>query len=163
MPDAVAKRRIPYVDLAAQFAEERDAILKLTEKVYAGGYWVGGPEVEIFEEMVAGYLGAAHAVALSSGTDALILGLRALGIGPGDEVITPPNSFVSSTAAIVLLGATPVFADVLDDQNIDPDMVEAAITPRTRAIMPVHLTGRDRKSTRLNSSHTDISRMPSSA
>ncbi len=142
MPDADAMRRVPYVDLAAQFAEERDAILALTEKVYAGGHWVGGPEVEIFEKAVSGYLGAKHAVALSSGTDALILGLRALGIGPGDEVITPPNSFVSSTAAIALLGATPVFADVLDDQNIDPARIEAAISPKTRAIMPVHLTGR---------------------
>jgi dTDP-4-amino-4,6-dideoxygalactose transaminase len=135
-------RRIPYVNLAAQFAEERPALLALSEKVYAGGYWVGGPEVKIFEDAVAKYLGMEHAVALSSGTDALILGLRALDIGPGDEVITPPNSFVSSTAAIALLGATPVFADVLIDQNLDPRMVEAAITPRTRAIMPVHLTGR---------------------
>ena len=142
MPDGDAMRQISYVDLAAQFAEERDAILALTEKVYAGGFWVGGPEVEIFEDAVAGYLGAGHAVALSSGTDALILGLRALDIGPGDEVITPPNSFVSSAAAIALLGATPVFADVLDDQNIDPSRIEAAISPKTRAIMPVHLTGR---------------------
>ncbi len=142
MRDGDAMRQIPYVNLAAQFAEERDAILSLTEKVYAGGYWVGGPEVENFEDAVAEYLGTKHAVALSSGTDALILGLRALDIGPGDEVITPPNSFVSSTAAIVLLGAVPVFADVLIDQNIDPDKIEAAITPRTRAIMAVHLTGR---------------------
>src|SRR5262249_34924172 len=71
-----------------------------------------------------------------------ILGMRALGLGPGDEVITPPNSFVASTAAIVAVGATPVFADVRDDQNIDPGAIAAAITPATRAITPVHLTGR---------------------
>jgi dTDP-4-amino-4,6-dideoxygalactose transaminase len=81
-------------------------------------------------------------VTLNSGTDALILAMRALNIGPGDEVITPPNSFVASTAAIVAVGASPVFADVLPDQNIDPAAVEAAVTPRTKAIMPVHLTGR---------------------
>jgi dTDP-4-amino-4,6-dideoxygalactose transaminase len=81
-------------------------------------------------------------VTLNSGTDALILSMRALDIGPGDEVITPPNSFVASTAAIIAVGSTPVFADVLLDQNIDPAAVEAAVTPRTKAIMPVHLTGR---------------------
>jgi dTDP-4-amino-4,6-dideoxygalactose transaminase len=81
-------------------------------------------------------------VTLNSGTDALALSLAALGVGPGDEVITPPNSFVASTAVIVNLRAKPVFVDVLPDQNIDPKQVEAAITPRTRAIMPVHLTGR---------------------
>src|SRR4029077_1482983 len=79
---------------------------------------------------------------VASGTDALILGMKALGIGPGDEVITPPNSFVASTASIVMTGATPVFADVLPDQNIDPEAVAAAVTPRTKAIMAVHLTGR---------------------
>jgi dTDP-4-amino-4,6-dideoxygalactose transaminase len=81
-------------------------------------------------------------VALNSGTDALILSLRSLAIGPGDEVITPPNSFVASTAAIVHVGAKPVFVDVLSDQNIDSERIAAAITPRTKAIMPVHLTGR---------------------
>jgi dTDP-4-amino-4,6-dideoxygalactose transaminase len=86
--------------------------------------------------------GAKHVVTLNSGTDALRLGLIAMGVGPGDEVITPPNSFVASTAVIVDIGARPVFADVLDHQNIDPEKVQAAITPRTKAIMPVHLGGR---------------------
>jgi dTDP-4-amino-4,6-dideoxygalactose transaminase len=81
-------------------------------------------------------------VALNSGTDALFLALKVAGIGPGDEVITPPNSFIASTAVIVHLRARPVFVDVLADQNIDPAALERAVTPRTRAIMPVHLTGR---------------------
>lgn len=134
--------RIPYVNLAAQFAAERETLMPRLEAVLAGGQWVGGPEVETFEARLAEVTGAAHAVAMASGTDALIFGMKALDIGPGDEVITPPNSFVSSTAAIVHTGAVPVFADVLPDQNIDPARVEAAITPRTKAIMAVHLTGR---------------------
>ena len=91
---------------------------------------------------MAEYCGTAEAVALNSGTDALLLAMMVAGIGKGDEVITPPNSFVASTATIVQLGATPVFADVLADQNIDPEKIAKAITPRTKAIMPVHLTGR---------------------
>src|SRR5438046_537130 len=87
------------------------------------------------------FLVSNHAVTLNSGTDALIFGLIAAGVKPGDEVITPPNSFVASTAAIVRDGATPVFADVRKDGLIDPDAVAAAITPRTTAIMPVHLWG----------------------
>jgi dTDP-4-amino-4,6-dideoxygalactose transaminase len=145
MPAVRAKARtmaVPYVNLVGQYAAERDVILPVIDRALASGQWVGGPMVEEFENAVAQYLGAKHVVSVASGTDALILGLRALGIGPGDEVITPPNSFVASTAAIHFAGATPVFADVLPDQNIDPAAVEAAITPRTRAIMPVHLTGR---------------------
>jgi len=133
---------VPYVDLAAQYAEERDVLLPLLDRVLGSGQWVGGARVEAFESAAARYLGAKHVVGVASGTDALILGLRALGIAAGDEVITPPNSFVASTAAILFAGAKPVFADVLPDQNIDPAAIEAAITPRTRAIMPVHLTGR---------------------
>jgi len=135
-------RTVPYVNLAAQYATERESLLAVIDGALASGHWVGGAMVEEFEAAAARYLGAKHVVAVASGTDALILALRALGIGPGDEVITPPNSFVASTAAIHFAGGTPVFADVLPDQNIDPVAVEAAITPRTRAIMPVHLTGR---------------------
>jgi dTDP-4-amino-4,6-dideoxygalactose transaminase len=145
MPAVDAKNRsmtIPYVNLAAQYAAERESILPVIDKVLASGQWVGGAMIEEFEVAAARYLGAKHVVSVASGTDALVLGLRALGIGAGDEVITPPNSFVASTAAIYFSGATPVFADVLPDQNIDPVAIEAAITPRTRAIMVVHLTGR---------------------
>jgi dTDP-4-amino-4,6-dideoxygalactose transaminase len=133
--------RIPYVNLAAQFAEEKAELMPRIEAVLAGGMHVGGPEVEAFEREIAEYIGTRHAVALGSGTDALIFGMIAAGIGPGDEVITPPNSFVASTAAIVRTGATPVFADVRGDGLIDPDAVAAAVTPRTAAIMPVHLWG----------------------
>ena len=137
-----APREVPYVNMAAQWAEERDQLLPIIEQALAEGHWVGGPGIAAFEAAAARLCGVAHAVALNSGTDALVLGMAALGIGPGDEVITPPNSFVASTAAIVQLGARPVFVDVRDDQNIDPQRIEAAITPRTKAIMPVHLTGR---------------------
>ncbi len=135
-------RTVPYVDLAAQFAEDREGLTALAKDVLSSGHWVGGPEVDEFEKALCAYTGAANAIAVGSGTDALMLSMRALDIGPGDEVITPPNSFVASTASIALIGATPVFADILSDQNIDPKAVEAAITPRTKAIMPVHLTGR---------------------
>ena len=138
----MSKPRIPYVDLAAQYAEERAQLLPIIDSVLASGGYVGGDVIERLEGKLAALCRAKHAVVLNSGTDALILGMQALGIGPGDEVITPPNSFVASTAAIVHLGAKPVFADVLPDQNIDPERIAAAITPRTKAIMPVHLTGR---------------------
>ncbi len=135
-------RPIPYVDLAAQYAEERADLEPRIMRCLATGRWVGSEHVEGLERELSAYCHANHAVALASGTDALILALRGLGVGRGDEVITPPNSFVSSTAAIVAVGATPVFADVLACQGLDPAAVEAALTPRTRALMPVHLTGR---------------------
>jgi len=135
-------RKVPYVDLAAQYAEEREALLPIIDAVMASGNYIGGEDVVAFEREAAAFIGVRHAVALNSGTDALIFGMLGLGIGPGDEVITPPNSFVASTAAIMHIGAKPVFVDVLPDQNIDPSGLEAAITPRTKAIMPVHLTGR---------------------
>src|SRR6185437_12755069 len=135
-------RRIGYVNLPAQFEEERSEIMQAVEGVFRRGDFIGGEAVGKLEQELSAYLGSPHVVTLNSGTDALVLGMRALGIGPGDEVITPPNSFVASTAAIVAVGARPVFADVRDDQNIDPDAVAAAVTPRTKAIMPVHLTGR---------------------
>ena len=134
--------RIPYVDLAAQFADERAELLPIVEHVLASGNYIGGDIVECLEARLAALCGVEHAVTVNSGTDALILGMIALGIGPGDEVITPPNSFVASTAAIIHVGAKPVFVDVLPDQNIDPGCLAGAITPRTKAIMPVHLTGR---------------------
>jgi len=137
-----AERRVPYVDLAAQYREERAELLAVVERALAGGSYIGGTEIEALEHDLAKLCETREAVALNSGTDALILGLRALGIGPGDEVITPPNSFVASTGAVVQVGATPVFVDVQADQNIDPAKIAAAVTKRTRAIMPVHLTGR---------------------
>ena len=133
--------RIPYVNLARQYAEEKAELLPLINSVLASGMHIGGVEVEMLEHELAAYVGTRHAVALNSGTDALILGMVAAGVGPGQEVITPPNSFVASTAAIVQAGATPVFADVRSDGLLDPDCVAASVSSRTSAIMPVHLWG----------------------
>ena len=141
-PHAPAHVRVPFVDLPAQYEEEREEILAIVDAVFRSGLFVGGRTLHSLETALSDYLGKRYCLALSSGTDALMLALQGLGIGPGDEVITPPNSFVASTACIVNVGATPVFADVGEDHNISPQAVEAAITPRTRAIMPVHLFGR---------------------
>ena len=133
---------IPYVDLRAQWREERGELLPILESVLSSGQYIGGDEIIGFEEEVSENFGIKHIVSLNSGTDALICGLAAIGVGVGDEVITPANSFVASTAAIVHRKAKPVFVDVCPDQNIDPTLIEALITPKTRAIMPIHLTGR---------------------
>jgi dTDP-4-amino-4,6-dideoxygalactose transaminase len=143
VPESIPPESIPYVRLNAAYeGEERDTVIAAVDRVFRKGDFVQGDAVERFEKAVAAQCGVAYAVALNSGTDALIFAMKALGIGPGDEVITPPNSFVASTSSIVHAGATPVFADVLDDQNIDPDQVARRLTPRTKAIMAVHLTGR---------------------
>ena len=133
---------IPYVNLSAQWQDDRFELLPIIDKVLGTGQYVGGDEIVRFEEQIAHLCKVKFAVALNSGTDALTLGLHLLGVGRGDEVITPPNSFIASSAVIAHLGARPVFVDVLHDQNIDPSKIEAAITSNTRAIMPVHLTGR---------------------
>jgi dTDP-4-amino-4,6-dideoxygalactose transaminase len=133
---------VPYVNLVAQWEDEKQDLLPIIESVMSSGKLVGGEAVERFEHKVAELCGTKYCVALNSGTDALVLGLMALGVQAGDEVITPPNSFISSTAAIVNLKAKPVFVDVLPDQNIDPTQIERAITAKTKALMPVHLTGR---------------------
>ncbi len=133
---------IPYVNLKAQYAAEKDEIHAAVDRVFSKGDFVLGEAVAEFEAKLASRFGFGHVVALNSGTDALMLALLALGIGRGDEVITQSNSFVASAATIAHVGATPVFVDVKPDQLMDPAKIEAAITPRTKAIMPVHLTGR---------------------
>jgi len=134
--------RIRYVDLAAQYAEERAALESRIGACLSEGQWVGGALVAELERSLAARCGARFAVTLGSGTDALIFALQALGIGAGDEVVTAPNSFVATAAAIVAVGARPVFADVGPDRNLDPAAVASKLTPRTRAILPVHLGGR---------------------
>ena len=133
---------VPYIDLSAQWQDEKKDLLPIIESVMSSGQFVGGEAVEHFEHKAAELCETQYCVALNSGTDALVLGLLALGICPGDEIITPPNSFIASTAAIIHLRAKPVFVDVQPDQNIDPNKIEKAITSKTKAIMPVHLTGR---------------------
>ncbi len=133
---------IPLCDVTQQYHDLKPEIDAAVEAVLAGGQYILGPNVKAFEQEVADYLGCNHAVGVGNGTDALHLALRALGVGPGDEVITTPFTFIASTEAIGLVGATPVFVDV-DPQtyNIDPSQIEAVITPRTKAILPVHLYG----------------------
>lgn len=133
---------IPYVNLAQQHQPLKPALLAAVSRVLDHGQFILGPEVAEFEQRFAELCGVRDAIGVNSGTDALILALRALGVRRGDEVITAPNSFVASASCIGLLGARPVFVDVGDDYNIDPNRLEEAITPRTRAILPVHLTGR---------------------
>lgn len=111
-------------------------------RVIDHGQFILGPEVDEFESHMASYVGTRNAISVNSGTDALLLAVRALGIGPNTEVITVPNSFVATTSVIAMVGAKPVLVDVGDDYNIDPTKLAAAVTPRTRAILPVHLTGR---------------------
>jgi dTDP-4-amino-4,6-dideoxygalactose transaminase len=133
---------IPICDLKEQYRSLRDQMLRAADEVLASGHYINGPNVKALESEVASYLGVEHAVALNSGTDALHVALRALDIGPGDEVITTPFTFVATTEAIGIVGATPVFVDI-DPRtyNLDVRHIEAAITPRTRAILPVHLYG----------------------
>ena len=133
---------VPYVNLAAQWQNEKEDLLPVIESVMSSGQFIGGDVVEVFEKKAAELCGTKYCVSLNSGTDALVCGLWALGISAGDEVITTPNSFIASTAAIVHLRAKPVFVDVLPNQNIDPSQIEKVITTKTKAIMPIHLTGR---------------------
>ncbi len=134
---------VPVLDLAPEIDALWGELHEAFDRVLRSGHFIGGPEVIAFEEETASYLGARHAVGLNSGTDALVISLRALGIGPGDEVITTPFSFFATAESISAVGATPVFADVEDSTfNIDPEEVERLVTGKTRALMPVHLFGR---------------------
>lgn len=137
------KDRIPILDLVPEVEFLWDDLMAAITRVLRSGQFILGPEVETFEREVAEYLGAKHAIGLNSGTDALVIGLRALGVGPGDEVITTPFTFFATAEAISLVGATPVFVDI-DPRtfNINPELILPAITPRTKAILPVHLYGR---------------------
>lgn len=134
-------RIVPYVNLPLQWEKEKSFLLPVIEAVLAGGKYILDDTVERLERRVSALCGVQYGVGLNSGTDALILGLSGLGIKKGDEVITPPNSFIASAAAVAHLGATPVFVDVLPNQLINPEKVRSSISPKTRAIMPVHLSG----------------------
>lgn len=131
-----------FIDLKSQYLQSRDLINNRIQHVLDHGQYIMGPEVAELETRLAEYCGARHCVTVSSGTEALIIALMALGIGTGHEVVTTPFSFIATAEAIVLVGAKPVFVDIdRKTCNIDPEKIEAAITSRTRAIMPVSLFG----------------------
>lgn len=132
----------PFLDLGAAYSELKQEIDRAVARVLESGWYILGAEVEAFEAEWAEYCGASHAVGLGNGLDALTLALRALDIGPGDEVILPSNTYIASWLAVTAVGATPVPVEPdIETHNIDPRLIEAAITGRTRAIMPVHLYG----------------------
>ncbi|MET0856852.1 MAG: DegT/DnrJ/EryC1/StrS family aminotransferase [Telluria sp.] len=131
-----------FIDLKAQYEASREAINRRIQNVLDHGQYIMGPEVAELEARLAQYTGARHCITVASGTEALVISLMALGVKPGDEVITTPFSFIATAEAIVLVGATPVFVDIDPATcNIAPDLIEAKITERTRAIMPVSLYG----------------------
>lgn len=134
--------RIPFVDLKAQTASLEPALTQAIQAVMTRGDFILGADVEAFEREFAGYCGVAHAVGVDSGLSALELALRAIHVGPGDEVITHANTFIATVGAILAVGARPVLVDCDRDGAVDVKPVAAAITSRTRAIMPVHLFGR---------------------
>jgi dTDP-4-amino-4,6-dideoxygalactose transaminase len=131
-----------YLDLKAQFSTIREEVMEAIARVMESQHFILGREVEQFEAELAAKLGVRHAVSCASGSDALVLAMMAANIGPGDEVITSPFTFVATGGSIARVGATPVFVDIDPETfNISPAAIEAAITPRTRAVMPVHLFG----------------------
>jgi dTDP-4-amino-4,6-dideoxygalactose transaminase len=133
---------VPLLDLNRQNSPLHPELMTACERVLRSGHFIQGPEVEAFERECATALGAPHAIAVSSGTDALLVALMALDIGPGDEVIVPSFTFFATAGSVARLGATPVFADVCPACfNLDPADVARRITPRTKALIPVHLFG----------------------
>jgi dTDP-4-amino-4,6-dideoxygalactose transaminase len=141
---------VPFVDLARQFTNIEAELTAGFLSVGRSGGYIMGPRLESFEQKMAEYLGVKHVLGVADGSDALFLIMKALGIGKGDQVITAPNSFIASAWTIVAADATPVFVDVDDDLNMDPSLIEAAITPATKAIMPVHLAGRPAQMNQIN-------------
>ncbi|HET8986100.1 MAG TPA: DegT/DnrJ/EryC1/StrS family aminotransferase [Trueperaceae bacterium] len=133
---------VPMLDLKSEVAGLYDELRAATDRVLRSGVFIGGPEVAAFEQETADFIGVRHAIGLNSGTDALVIGLEALGVGPGDEVITTAFSFFATSEAILRVGARPVFCDIDPvTLNMDPAGVEALVTERTKALLPVHVFG----------------------
>lgn len=134
--------KVPLLDLKLQYRNIKHEINKAIQPVLESQQFILGPEVESFERALAEYVGTRHGVGVASGTDALLISLMALGIGPGDEVIVPSYTFFATGGCVARLGAKPVFADIdPDTYNIAPDSLESAVTKRTKAVIPVHLYG----------------------
>lgn len=133
---------IPFLDLKAPYLELKQELDEAIDRVVSSGWFIGGGEVDQFEEDYATYCGANHAICVANGLDALHLALRAMDVGPGDDVIVPSNTYIATWLAVSQCGATPVPVEPdLRTYNIDPALIEAAITPRTKVILPVHLYG----------------------
>lgn len=139
---APTSQAVPLLDLKAQYATIKDEVRAAVERVLESQHFILGPEVEALEKSIAEYSGCSHGVGVSSGTDAILVGLMALGVGAGDEVVTTPYTFVATATSIARLGARAVLVDIDPRSfNLDVSRVEAALSPRTKAIMPVHLYG----------------------
>ncbi len=132
---------VPFVDLKAQFRAISHEVVPRMMQVMESASFILGPDVALFEEHFATYVGTRYCVGVESGTAALELGLRALAIGPGDEIIIPANTFIASALAVSAVGASPVLVEMDSAYLIDPELLESAVTPRTKAVMPVHLYG----------------------
>lgn len=141
---------VPFVNLTRQFENQEEKLTEIFQAVGKSGAYVMGEGVQKFEASVAEYCEVKHALGVGNGTDSLSLIMLALGLGVGDEVITAPNSYISSASSISNIGATPVFADILNDLNVDPDCVKACINSKTKAIIAVHLTGKPAEMDALN-------------
>lgn len=142
--DAYAKPadKVPILDLSPEIEGLWDELNAAIQRVLRSGQFIMGPEVTAFEAEVAEYLRVRHAIGVNSGTDALVIGLKALGVGPGDEVVTTPFTFFATAEAVSQVGAVPVFVDIdPETYNMDPALIEEKITPRTKAILPVDLFG----------------------
>jgi dTDP-4-amino-4,6-dideoxygalactose transaminase len=134
--------KVPFLDLRAAYLELKPEIDEAVARVLDSGYYILGPEVDAFEQEWATYCEAKHAIGVANGLDALHLALLAMGVGPGDEVIVPSNTYIATWLAVSQCGATPVPVEPLESTyNIDPNRIEAAITPRSKVILPVHLYG----------------------
>lgn len=143
---------VPFLDLKAQFEAMRDPIQKRIQAVLEHFQFIMGPEVEELEKALAKYVGCKHAITCSSGTDAEVIAMMALGIGPGDEVIVPAFSFIATAESVVLLGATPVYVDVdPKTYNLNPAHLKSALSPKTKAIQPVSLYGQPANMDEINS------------